>query len=674
NPTVDGINSSVSDIVVSGSIVYVSGFFTSAGGASRRSLAALDVSTGSATTWNPNPNSGVVRTMELAGSTMYIGGSFTSVGGTLREYLAEVSTSTGALTSWDPNFDDFIVYKVILSGTTLYVAGTFETVNGLPKANLVAVSTITGALTSWDPTPGEWVTDMALFGNTLFVEAGDNSNFRFNWVPANNFAVIDNVSGEIFLNDLNTSSGTISAAITSGNTMYISGDFTDVNGQPRSGLAAIDIPSGTLLPWEPFTDGHVTSLSLNGSTVFLGGNFSSVNGSTRTALAAVDAVSGDLLSLNHEFDGGEIYSLFATGTILYVGGNFSSVDGTGRNNIAAFTISTGNILSWNPTNPSLQNIIKIEANTDWIVTRNLNNTVIALDASSANTYVEFTEELNDFGLTGNILILGTSIEDSFGNNGLTAFNLEEGDYTSWNPDVGSDPDGYPAISSIGTINDLIFVGGNFRAMGFEFRENFGAYTLTAAPNQAPVILSTTTGVSIEGIVTISLLGLISDPDDNLDLATLSVINNTSAQGAYATINALSELVLDYSGVLFSGTDHVTIEVCDDLNDCTQQEITIEVVGDVIVYNAISPNPDDNLNSVFLIQYIDLFPDTQQNRVTIYNRWGDAVFEITNYDNQTRVFRGLNKNGNELPSGTYFYKLEFTSSGLKMKTGYLSLKR
>lgn len=51
------------------------------------------------------------------------------------------------------------------------------------------------------------------------------------------------------------------------------------------------------------------------------------------------------------------------------------------------------------------------------------------------------------------------------------------------------------------------------------------------------------------------------------------------------------------------------------------------------------------------------------------RW----FETENYDNVNKVFVGLNKNGNELPTGTYFYKLEFSSGGAT-RTGYLSLKR
>ncbi|HND41078.1 MAG TPA: gliding motility-associated C-terminal domain-containing protein, partial [Cyclobacteriaceae bacterium] len=180
--------------------------------------------------------------------------------------------------------------------------------------------------------------------------------------------------------------------------------------------------------------------------------------------------------------------------------------------------------------------------------------------------------------------------------------------------------------------------------------------------------STTASVPVNGIVTVELLSLLSDPDDNLDISTLSLTSNTSEQGAAASINASSELVLDYGSVIFIGVDRVSIEVCDLLSACAQQVLSIEVEGDVIIYNAISPN-GDNKNDMMRIANIELFSN---NHVTVFNRWGDMVFETDNYNNDDRAFKGLNKNGKELPSGIYYYKIEL--SGSKTKTGYLSLKR
>lgn len=201
----------------------------------------------------------------------------------------------------------------------------------------------------------------------------------------------------------------------------------------------------------------------------------------------------------------------------------------------------------------------------------------------------------------------------------------------------------------------------------------GNFTTNTTTNQPPVISSATAAVPIEGIVTIDLEPLISDPDDNLDPTSLYLETSVSEQGASASLGDESFLLtLNYGDVPFFGTDQVIIGVCDLAGECAEQTLTIEVGGDVFVFNALSPNGDGK-NETFIIQYIDILPETQSNNVTILNRWGDVVFEIRNYNNTDRVFKGLGKNGQELPSGTYFYKIEFTG-GRKTQTGYLSLKR
>jgi gliding motility-associated-like protein len=124
-------------------------------------------------------------------------------------------------------------------------------------------------------------------------------------------------------------------------------------------------------------------------------------------------------------------------------------------------------------------------------------------------------------------------------------------------------------------------------------------------------------------------------------------------------------------VAFSGIDRIVIEICDSQGACTQQELFIEVVGEIVVYNAVSPN-GDGLNDFFRIQYISTLDNTRNNHVWIYNRWGSVVFDIENYDNISRVFIGLNNSGNEIPAGTYFYKIEFKDTGL-VRTGYLTLR-
>jgi gliding motility-associated-like protein len=91
-----------------------------------------------------------------------------------------------------------------------------------------------------------------------------------------------------------------------------------------------------------------------------------------------------------------------------------------------------------------------------------------------------------------------------------------------------------------------------------------------------------------------------------------------------------------------------------------------------VYNALSPNSDDK-NEYMRISNIQLYPN---NQVRIFNRWGDAVFEMNGYDNDepARRFNGRSNVSGEkiLPPGTYFYTINL-GDGSSVVTGYLALR-
>ena len=195
--------------------------------------------------------------------------------------------------------------------------------------------------------------------------------------------------------------------------------------------------------------------------------------------------------------------------------------------------------------------------------------------------------------------------------------------------------------------------------------------ISCATNQPPVIAATTVTAVINGLATLRLTDIISDPDNNLNLASLRVVT-PPLSGASATIDQSGNLTVNYQNVAFAGRDELLIEACDQAGLCVQQRIFIDVDGDIIVYNAFSPN-GDAFNNAWIIQNIETLADTRANKVAIFNRWGDTIWEGENYDNRNVVFVGLNKNGNEVASGTYFYKIEFPG-GRATRTGYLTLRR
>jgi gliding motility-associated-like protein len=202
------------------------------------------------------------------------------------------------------------------------------------------------------------------------------------------------------------------------------------------------------------------------------------------------------------------------------------------------------------------------------------------------------------------------------------------------------------------------------------RTEVTAMVIDCSENNPPEINATPLTTQIGSTISFDLLSIISDADGDLNPETLQITGEPQS-GAQASIDENGNLLLDYSGISFSGIDRLTIRACDNSGSCTEEELTVDVIGDIFIYNAISPN-GDGLNDIFLIQNINLLPVTRKNRVVLYNRWGDAVFEVSDYDNTSRVFKGLNDNGKALPSGTYFYKIEF-ASGLPIKSGYLVLK-
>lgn len=106
----------------------------------------------------------------------------------------------------------------------------------------------------------------------------------------------------------------------------------------------------------------------------------------------------------------------------------------------------------------------------------------------------------------------------------------------------------------------------------------------------------------------------------------------------------------------------------DLNGCASTDsITLTEPVPVEMPNGISPN-GDGFNDGFTVRGLDNFP---ANKLIVFNRWGNLVYEETNYRNLT-PWTGRNESGEELPEGTYFVVMELT--GHENLKGYLEIRR
>jgi gliding motility-associated-like protein len=105
---------------------------------------------------------------------------------------------------------------------------------------------------------------------------------------------------------------------------------------------------------------------------------------------------------------------------------------------------------------------------------------------------------------------------------------------------------------------------------------------------------------------------------------------------------------------------------------TMPFVALATVADdayLVVHNAVSPN-GDQLNDVLTIANIEMYPE---NKVTLFSRWGDKIFEMDNYDNHSRVFGGRsNLHGEkQVVSGNYFYVIEIP--GMPTLRGFITLR-
>jgi gliding motility-associated-like protein len=92
-----------------------------------------------------------------------------------------------------------------------------------------------------------------------------------------------------------------------------------------------------------------------------------------------------------------------------------------------------------------------------------------------------------------------------------------------------------------------------------------------------------------------------------------------------------------------------------------------------MFEGISPDNADGLNDYFHVKGLEVYPS---NHLTIYNRWGNVVYEQENYDNNDpdRRWYGQNEGGENLPAGTYFVVLEVNGYSDSPLTGYVDLRR
>lgn len=354
----------VNTLEAAGNRLFVGGRFDQAEGDTVGHLVAYDMETGDLEDWAPLMNS-VVSDLAVSGDSLYTTGSFSEITqrGTLysRASVAAFDLDTGDLDAWSPDVAGPPGTTVQVEDSRIYVGGSF-TLEHADRVyrNLIALDRATGALLPWAVTTGGPVQAMAQSNGRLYV-GGDFETAS--GVDRQGLAAFDVQNGTL-LDWAPRLSAQVNAHVRAlqadADRLYVGGTFNSVNDETRRSLAAFSLASGELDDWQPevraafgSVDAQVHTLLLAGDTLYLGGQFSKVDGEERQSLAAVSTTGAG----NHwvtnwapQLDTGAIvYDLALHQGELLIGGEFDELNDEPQHNLALLDTQTGDVArDWDP--------------------------------------------------------------------------------------------------------------------------------------------------------------------------------------------------------------------------------------------------------------------------------------------------------------------------------------
>jgi gliding motility-associated-like protein len=170
---------------------------------------------------------------------------------------------------------------------------------------------------------------------------------------------------------------------------------------------------------------------------------------------------------------------------------------------------------------------------------------------------------------------------------------------------------------------------------------------------APIVVTQniTLDVTFEESVTITPEQISVGTTDNCGISFMTLSQDTFGCSDFG-VNTVILTVVDESG------NESTAEFTVTVNRCT-----------VRVSEAVTPN-GDGINDTWVIQNIDQYAN---NRVRVFNRWGDKVFESKGYLN---TWDGTYKNRTQkLPEGaSYYYQIDLEDDGKIDQDGWIYITR
>lgn len=389
---------------------------------------------------------------------------------------SSVQVSTKNSFVYNTNFD----YKTVASSSLITLTdGTTTPVTTFPflstlgdVAPLATFSTV--ALTDAVPKV------------TLFWTASGSDNLT---VYATNSASSPSDKGPIHFN------GPITALLSSGNVLYVGGEFTTVGDVDCKKFCALDISSGITHPTlgavgtligNPLsasgdlgTVGTIQAIAEYNNLLIVGGSFQSV--AKGRGLTILDRSNGNVYPF---YINGTVNDLTIVGTDLYVGGTFDYINYLAQSVsvISGLRVYTNGLIKI-----SLSTLIGFP-----------NSSIDQNFAITIRTLFTGPATINSFAQKGGTIYIGGSFDIAGGSNltakGLAILNTDGTQNTSWKPIVGGE------VLTMSVDGDYLYVGGSFKSIhsASQFYSNPRAIdSSTEAFNAICFKASTTTNPTLE---------------------------------------------------------------------------------------------------------------------------------------------------------------------------------
>jgi trimeric autotransporter adhesin len=301
-----------------------------------------------------NPSIAAIR---AEGNNIYFGGIFSHVDGVEVNGFARLNTSSNTWTAFgQPGAigmtDGSWVSDILITDDDIYVTGRFEEMGGIASRGIARWDLGTQqwhAMGDGLTSEPHWGRSLARTDDGTIYVAGQFSEVDGN--PANNIAAWNGTNWSALGEGTNTTVFTLAA---DGMMLYAGGQFSQAGGQSIGRLAAWDgsdwsSPASDIQTNILFAP-KISALQVSDGFLYAGGFFDSIDSIPAQDLARMDLATGDWTNI--EDGAGEglgrggtamvfsrgIESMALVGSKLYVGGNLTRAGGQGVNNIAGFDL------------------------------------------------------------------------------------------------------------------------------------------------------------------------------------------------------------------------------------------------------------------------------------------------------------------------------------------------